>query len=86
MERTYIEHKGIPVSATKDCILQHFAKKSRGGTAIKTYNFSLSLELNLVIENAFYEEFFDQEQQHPGTSATERMKVSGGSTATVQIV
>ena len=77
MERTSIEHKGVPVFGAKDCILQYFAKKSRSGTGIKTYNFSIPLDLNLVIENAFYEEVFNNEQQQPGASAGEAMKVGG---------
>ena len=50
-----IRHKGVPVSSDKECILHFFSKKARGIT-VKAYNFSLALELNLVIENKLFQE------------------------------
>lgn len=50
-----IRHKGVLVSGDSDCILQYYSKKTRSA-ATKTYNFSLVLDFNLVINNKFYQE------------------------------
>jgi hypothetical protein len=63
MEQVTIEHKGVPISSDKDCILQYFAKKSRGSAAIRTYDFSIVLEVHLCIENQFYQAVCEHQDQ-----------------------
>lgn len=58
-----LEYKGAEISGGKDCLLRYFLKKGRGGTANRTYNFSIVLDLHLVIENQFYEEVCQHQEQ-----------------------
>ena len=53
-----IECKGVSVTAERDCLLQHFAKKPRGravAAATKQYDFSTILDIYLVIKSSFYD-------------------------------
>lgn len=83
MERVAIEHKGVPIFSDKDCILQYFAKKSRGGAAIRTYDFSTVLELHLLIENQFYQEVCEHQEQEFKAPDTSAQKVSVSSTTII---
>lgn len=50
-----LEYKGAPISGDRDCILEHFVKKGRGGALNKGYDFRITLNIDLLIENHFYE-------------------------------
>jgi hypothetical protein len=79
VEQVVVRHKGVPVSGDRDCILQYFAKKPRSGVVIKTYNFSTVLDLNLVIENKFFQEVSNHLEQGSNVLDTGVPKVSGSS-------
>ena len=68
-------HKGTPVSGDKDCILQYFAKKGHGIS--KIYNFSVVLDLNLVITNELYQDVLLHQEQESDVLETRGPKVSG---------
>jgi hypothetical protein len=56
-EMTHIECKGFPVKDEKECLLHHFAKKPRGRTETtgRRFDFSVILDIHLVIKGSFYE-------------------------------
>ena len=74
-----IQYKGGLVSGDRDCILDYFAKKTRG-IATKTYNFSNPLELSLVMKNKHYREAcHHQDQESDVFYGTQMPKVSESS-------
>ena len=70
-----IRHKGAPVSGDRDCILQYFSKKGCGVS--KVFNFSIVLDLNLVITNESYQDVLLHQGQEPDVLETRGPKVSG---------
>lgn len=54
----HIECKGAHVTAEENCILQFFVKKPRGraaATSTRQYDFSVILDVNLIIKSSFFD-------------------------------
>lgn len=78
MEEVSILCKDVEVSGDTDCILQYFSKKARG-ISTKTYNFSVVLDLNLVITNKFYQKVSNYMEQGSSILDAGAQVVSGHS-------
>ena len=76
IDEVSLEHKGTPISGDKDCILEYFVKRGRAGAVNKGYDFRLTLNIDLLIENHFYEKVsLFQEQVYASTSILRVSKV-----------
>ena len=75
-EEVTIWHKGAPAVGDVDCLLQFFSKKVHGISA-RILNFSIVLDLNLVIENKLYQEVSNHLEQGYDVLGAGASKVSG---------
>ena len=71
---THIEHKSDHISGESDCLLTYFVKKPRGGAAVagsaRRYDFTIILEIYLVIEDEFYQSVEEHRYQASESGVT----------------
>ena len=79
-EVAHIECKGARVGGDKDCIVQYFVKKPRGrgvAGAVRQYDFSLILDVKLVIKGSFFDLVDAHREQALQAAESDLNKVCG---------